>query len=217
MTAERLVPKVQRGFSIAGRVLGRLHDVYRPVGPTNPLTAANKIGTIRATFDARPSYAFTIPALQGDFLRYGLFDPTKVQVGDVMIGPAGTLVVAALPDYQPMPCVFCDAVVALRRLAGHGGFGGVEAPEGPGQEVDVFSGWPAAIVYAGRGGGGSEGLPGGSPPPQYEVHLPVVPGVSEPPRPGDIVTDGRGDRFEVVFLDPNALGWRLHVRRVLTT
>jgi hypothetical protein len=213
-----LAGKVFRGYAIAGSKLGRVHDWYRPVGPTAPLAAANKRETLPASFDARPSYNFTIPALSGDFMRYGLFDATRVQVGDFFVGPAGTLFVAGMPDYQPLPCIACDGVVSMRRLGHPGGFGAVDAPEGPTGEVVIFSGWPAAIVYASRGGGAAaENLPGGSPPPNFEILLPVIPGVSEPPRSGDIITDARGDRFEVAWFDATPLGWRMHARRLLST
>lgn len=208
--------RVNKGYAIAAAKTGLLHEHYRPTDTASPLRLLNRIGALPATFDAKPSYNFRIPALHKEPMRYALVDGDQVRPGDYLVGPAGTFFVAAQPPLQPIVCVECNAVLTLRRLAAPAGFGAVaDRGEVAGGEDTIFSAWPASLRYSSRGGGDAVKLPGDGPPPEYMVLLPAVPG-TEPPRAGDALVDERGRRYAVAWCEVSSLGWRMEAQLQVT-
>lgn len=211
MDGAKIQARVDRGFAIAARVAGFPYRLYRPSDPLNPLRLVDRIGEVKAAFDARPSYKFNTPPDHGDFLRYALVDGAAVERGDYLVGERGTLFVADKPTFYGTTCVLTNAVVALRRLGAPLGFGAISDRSDAETEQVLFQGWPASMLYAGRGGGDAVTTPGDVPNPEFLVHLPPIPGIADP-RPGDVLTDDRGRRFAIAWWEQSALGWRLAAR-----
>lgn len=208
--------RVNKGYAIAAAKTGLLHEHYRPTDPAPPLRLLNRVGVLPATFDAKPSYNFRIPALHKDAMRYALVDGDKVRPGDYLVGPAGTFFIAAQPPLQPVVCVECNAVLTLRRLVVPAGFGAIaNRGEVAGGEDAIFSAWPGSLRYASRGRGDTVELPGDAPPPWFAVLLPAVPG-AEPPRAGDILADEQGRRYAVTWCEVSSLGWRMEAQHQVT-
>lgn len=202
--------KINKGYGTAGRKVGLPHEHFRPSDAFSPLALLNHIGTLLVAVDARPSYAFSIPALHSDAERYILADGRLLQHGDYLVGPQETVFVAALPMLQPIVCIACNAVLSLRRTA-EPEFGPIDEPVRPTGEVEMWAHWPASLLYAGRGGGDDMTVPGDSPPASFNVLLPSIPGV-DPPRSGDVLVDERGRRFAVSWAEVTGLGWRMNAR-----
>jgi hypothetical protein len=207
--------KVALGFARAAAVAGFKHDLYRPTDPLNPLRLLDRIATINAVFDARPSLKFTTPALPSNPIRYAIVDTSEVQAGDYLVGVKETVFVADLPRFYGPTCVHCNASVSLRRLTVAAGFGAIaDRSDAVTGETLIFANWPCSMLFAGRGGGDAVATPGDLPNPEYVVLLPVIPGVSIP-QPSDVLLDEKGRRLSVAFAEENVLGWRL-VARLLT-
>lgn len=208
--------KVYRGYAIAAAKTGVAHDLYRPSTDTAPLDLINQIGTLPVALDARPSYKFAIPALHTDAERYALVDGAAVLPGDYLVGPRETVFIAAMPMLQPIVCIACNAVISLRRLSPARGFGAIEDRSDAGtQESELFSRWPASMLYSGRGRGSTDGVPGDQPDPDFMVLLPPVPGAVLP-HSGDVLVDDNGQRFAVGWFEASQAGWRM-LARLLTT
>ena len=208
--------KVNRGFAIAASRAGFPYMLYRPLDPLKPLRLVDHIATVKAAFDARPSYKFNIPALHKDAERYALVDNRLVQTGDYLISEKDTLFVASLPTFYGPVCVICNSVVTILRGKAPDGYGAIpdRTELSPNGETAIISGWPASVLFAGRGRGNVDGLPGDMPDPEYSVLLPAVPNI-DPPRSGDVMKDERGRRFAVGWQETSPLGWRL-IARLLT-
>jgi hypothetical protein len=105
--------------------------------------------------------------------------------------------------------------VSLRRLNAAVGFGAIaDRSDASTGEAAIFAGWPASMLFAGRGRSGADDLPGDMPSPEYMVMLPVIPGV-DLPRPGDILTDDMGRRLVVGWCERSQLGLRI-IGRLMT-
>lgn len=208
--------KVWRGFGIAAAKVGFPHEHYRPSSGTAPLDLLNRLGTLPAAMDARPSYKFAIPALHTDAERYALVDGAAVLAGDYLVGPQETVFVAALPALQPIVCIACNAEISLRRLDEALGFGAIEdRSDAATNEEALFSRWPVSMLFSGRGRGATDGVPGDMPDPDFMILMPAVPEAPYP-RAGDVVVDDKGRRFAVGWWEASSLGWRL-LARLLTT
>lgn len=201
-----------RGLGIAGAKLGEPFAVYRPSGTGDPIVSGNLVTTLPVALDAKPNYKFAVPALHGAAMRYALADGRLLRRFDYLVGERETVFVADLPPLQSIVAVSCNEVLALRRPGAGGGFGAVTgAPDEPGTEAVLATGWPGSLVHALRGGADDVQLPGDAPPPQATGMLPAIAGV-DPPRGGDIVVDRRGQRWAVLWGEETMLGWRFGAR-----
>lgn len=215
--AETIQNKIYSGYGKAARVLGLPHEVYRCYEPNDPLDLVNLEGTVRAVFDARPSLNFSIPALHNDAIRYAIVDGTAIQVGDYIVGPKETVFVAGMPSLHSIVCVACNATVSLHRGSASPAFGAIpdRVPD-VSEDVVAFRGWPASILYAGRGGGDDVQIPGDAPPANWNALMPRVPGV-DPPREGDVLVDEFDRRYAVSWCEVAHLGWRMVIRQLVTS
>lgn len=211
-----IMEKVNFGFAKAAEVAGFPCDLYRPTDPLSPLRLLDRVGPIKAVFDARPSLKFTSPPNHGDALRYAILDGAAVERGDYIIGEAvGTVFVADKPPFYAATCVSCNATLSLRRVTDEVGFGAIEdRQDAPSEERMLWAGWPVSMLYGGRGGGDTVTTPGDLPNPEYTILAPIVPDVPMP-RPGDVLVDGLDRRFSVAWCEQSSLGWRI-VARLMT-
>jgi hypothetical protein len=207
--------KVAAGFARAAAVAGFDYDLYRPTDPLNPLRLIDRIDTVKAVFDAQPALKFTTPGLHSASTRYAIIDSALVQQGDYLVSDTETLFVAAKPPFYSAVCILCTATVSLRRLGAPAGFGAIaDRSDAATGETLIFSGWPASVLFAGRGRTGADDLPGDMPSPEYMILLPPVPGI-EVPRPGDVIVDDAGRRMAVGWQETSPLGWRI-IGRLMT-
>jgi hypothetical protein len=208
--------KVWRGYGIAAAKTGTPHDLYRPSGPAEPLALLNRVATLPATLDARPSYKFAIPALHGDWERYALVDGAVVQPGDYLVSSSDDIYfIAAMPALQPIICAICTETISVRRLTAARAFGAIEdRSDAATSETELFSDWPVSMLFSGRGRGATDDIPGDQADPDYQIIMPAVPGC-DIPRSGDVLLDHRRRRFAVGWVETSSLGWRM-LARLLT-
>ena len=209
MDGARLQALVSRGYAKAGAVTGAAYTQYRPADPLAPLATA--LATITASFDAKAAYGFNAPNEYGDARWYGLLDTAAVQPGDYLTGQLGTFFVAAVQPLLPCFCINCSAVLDLLRVPANSAPGqqGYSAAYGA-SETLVLSGWPASLLFGGRGSRGEAGLPGELPLASYLVLLPALLGAAV--QPGDVLRDADGLRYTVQSAELSDLGWRIYAR-----
>jgi hypothetical protein len=213
MDGVQIQARVDRGFAIAARKTGVPHELYRPTDPLRPLSLVDRVATIPAAFDARPSLKFQIPALHADAERYALVSSDQVQPGDYLVGPDLTVFVASKPTFYSAVCIACNATLTLRRLANPAGFGAIDdRSDAVVGEQDVWRGWPASLRFGGRGGGGASDVPGDMSNPEFQALLPKLPDGVPDPRPGDVLVDQAGRRMAVGWAEWSELGWRILAR-----
>jgi hypothetical protein len=140
--------------------------------------------------------------------RQAWADWSYLQVGDYLVGPEGTVFVAAIEPPKPMLVVMTNAVVTLGRpappvLAGLNPYGAVL----PATQTVLLSGFPASLLAGGVDDRTRAGLPDDTKVPGFTSLLPAVPGVR--PHVADILTDERGERFVVTAAELLNGVWRL--------
>ena len=141
-----LQDRLSRGMGAAARVFGAEYDLHRPEGPGNPVRLGTRVLRLHAAFDGGdPGYRRPPGFERG--LR-GTFDAAYVRAGDYLVGPRGTLFVAALPPLGRPLCVLCNGVLDLVRPGGPG-VPGLNGYGGAGPDLPVLRGWPALLLPAG--------------------------------------------------------------------
>lgn len=208
MTSGQIQDRIYRGMGTAARVLGTVHDLYRPRGVDDPLHPARRIMRMPASFNPRdPSYGN--PGRYGHAVWYGVFDAAYTRAGDYLAGQAGVFFVAAQRPLLPVLCVMTNRTVSVLRpaapkTAGTNAYGGVVKAAA----VPVLGNWPASVLAAGGRQRGD--LPSDSTEPSWAVLLPALPAEI---RVADVMTDDTGRSFVVASAEESDLGWRLLVRQ----
>lgn len=210
---DRLQDRISRALGTAARAIGVSTDAFRPCGPADPLSPANRFLRLPAAFstDGR----FQAASEFGDALWQGLFDSAYTQAGDYLVQPDGTWYVAAQPRLAPILCVRTNRTVSFSRPAGAAGtgvngYGGISLATA----TPLLTNWPASVLGASGGGRPGAGLPTDSAVPNWTVLLPSLSGVSI--RPVDFMTDDLGRTGIVTGAELSELGWRLSVRQAVT-
>jgi hypothetical protein len=207
MDGLKLADRLAYGAGQAARRVGFLHDAYRPGDANPPIDPAKRYLRLAVGFvlpgggTAAPS-GFAVP------FRQAWADWSYLQTGDYLVGPEGTVFIAAIEPPKPMLVVMTNAVVALARpaapvLAGINPYGAVL----PGTVTALLTGFPASLLVGGLGDRTKAGLPDDTRLPGFTALLPVVACVL--PRVADILTDERGERFVVTAVEAVAGVWRL--------
>ena len=212
MRQDILIDRIQRALGRAARHVGAMHDVYRPLTPSNPLASANHRPKIRALFDVadenlRRSESF------GHSVWQGLFDAISVRQGDYLVGPAGALFVAALPALQPAICVLTNRTVTFSRPSAPTAFG-VDAYGGirRSDAKRILENWPASLL-GDNGRSDPVQLPGDGLDARAVLLLPRLPHDAAEPRTADLVSDDRGYNWVVGTIEYSSLGWRISLRQ----
>ena len=159
MRQDILTDRIQRALGRTARHAGALHDVYRPIGASDPLASVNHRTKIAALFDVADEN-FRRAESYGHSVWQGMFDGLAVQRGDYMSGPAGVLFVAALQPLQPAICVLTNRTVSLSRPVAPSSFG-VDAYGGirRSEASEILRNWPVSVL-GDNGRGDPVGLPG---------------------------------------------------------
>jgi hypothetical protein len=211
MQQTRLQDRISRGLGAAARHIGAPYDAYRPVGPADPLTPANRYLRLPAAFDAEDP-SFQRPSGYGRATWFGIFDSAYTQPGDFLRGPGGTFFVAAQQSLLPSLCVLTNRVVNLSRPAaptapGVNSYGGVTLATA----TRLLTAWPASILTAGSGTAGD--LPGDASIPSWTVLLPDTPVAL---RAADLIQDDLGRTYVIGTAEYTALGWRILAKQAAT-
>ena len=121
MDAETIQLKVWMGYGKASIRVGPLFDIFRSDSMINPLDAANKIGTVNASFTTGMEYSsYNKPTAP---MWTALVDATDLKVGDWLSREGETFYIADIQNLLPIPAVGCSAVVDIAR-PGYGSVGG---------------------------------------------------------------------------------------------
>ncbi len=155
MNPTALAQKVGRAGGIAAAKLGVPHALFRPRSAFSPLAAANRIAQLPASFTPKDMRYRTAPSY-GHGLYFGVFDASRTQAGDYLVGPTGTWFIAAQQPLLPVLCVLANRTLTLGRpaapdAAGSNGYGGVSL----GAATVLGTSWPASVM---SNGGGQEGM-----------------------------------------------------------
>ena len=203
-----------KGYAIAARKTGLQHDIFRPVGATNPLDVAHKIASLPATWKpASPGDAFRGANLYGKPAWFGYYDFLQTRVGDYMVRQednATWFIIAQQHLLQPT-AVECNAVVSFVRPTSAASFGAQTTYNGDqlATEVPLLTGWPASMLAGSKGEKTDIVIPGDTRLPWFSVLLPAVGGVDL--LTNDIMLDGAGRRYKVSSVEKTDLGFRLSV------
>jgi hypothetical protein len=192
----------------AGR-LGSPFDQYRPTTNACPLLDS-PIGTVTAIFDASISLAFNAPAKYADPLFAAIVDPRVVDPGDYLVSAAiGTWFVASTEPLKPILAVSCNRTISIQRPSapnpGRDFYGGATPPD----DEPLMTDFPASVLIGTKGEKTTNGLPGDTRDPWWQILIPSPPDVVI--RAFDLISDDVDRHFVVSAAEQTSLGWRLTV------
>ncbi len=195
MDGLKLADRLAYGAGCAARRAGFFHDAYRPASLQCPIDLANRFLRLAVAY-VLPGGSVGAPAGFAVPYRQALADWSYLQVGDYLVGPEGTVFVAAIEPPKPMLVVMTNAIVSLWRpaaplLAGTNPYGAV-LPE---TNRALLSEFPASLLVGGLSDRTRAGLPDDTKIPGFVCLVPSLAGFQ--PRVADIVGDGTGARYLV--------------------
>jgi hypothetical protein len=219
MERSRLQNRIYWGLNVAARQIGRDTDAYRPNGPEDPLSPANRYLRLRAAFSA-PDGKFLRPNGYGVPVWYGAFDGAYTRPGDFLVQDADIWFIAAQQKLLPMLCVQTNRIVNFVRpsvpsMTGLNSYGGVSLET----STKLIRNYPASILGASGAGQPSANLPTDTSVGTWTVLLPAPLGPNGTPvilQPADIMTDDLGRNAVISGAELTDLGWRLTVKQATT-
>lgn len=218
MNEATLQAKIYAGYASAALRIGSTVSVYRPsVSETpaaNPISSGNVVASILAAFNAE-DMTFTKPRAYGKATWYCVADGTQTEVGDYLVGSAGTFFVAAMQPLLPILTVLCNRTVNVFRpqtqtSAGVNPYGGTTFAN----QVELMTQFPASILKGGKGEKEGAVLPGDVRLPSWIILMPAIEGVMF--LVADIVTDDLGRQYVISSPELTELGWRLEALQAQT-
>jgi hypothetical protein len=207
MDGVRLADRLAYGAGCAARRIGFLHDAYRPDGPEAPVDLARRFLRLSVAY-VLPGGSVAAPSGFGVPFRQALADWSYLRAGDYLVGPEGTVFVAAIEPPKPMMVVMTNTVVSLARpaapvLAGLNQYGAVL----PGTQTTLISEFPASLLVGGVGDRTKAGLQDDTKVPGFTALLPAVGDVQ--PHVADLLLNDREERFVVIAVEQIFSVWRL--------
>lgn len=208
--------RIYRGYGIAAEKIGLPYVQYRPQSAAPPIVDANKLATLPASFNAE-DFTYMRPNKYGKPTWFAIVDGSQTQVGDYLVGAAGTYFIAGQQPLLPILAVECNRSIRIGRMADQGdaGFVGYSG-DVQSAEVDVLgtaatggtfgAGWPASILLGGRSDKDTV-LPSSVKQSGVVILLPVS--VPVQILESDIVQDDLGRNFAIYAAELTDLGWRL--------
>jgi hypothetical protein len=214
MDGTKAQAKVYRGYSIAASKIGTAYTQYRPVSAD--LTGLAPISTsLLASFNSE-DMTYSRPNKYAKPTWYALVDGTQTQVGDYLIGAAGTFFIAAQQPLLPILAVECNRVLSFARPQTQAQFGAVTNYEGntPDTQTPLAAGWHASVLQGTKGEKNDVGLPGDVRNAWWAILLPAIPGVIL--QSGDLVTDDIDRRYVLSSVELTDLGYRCTAQQAQT-
>lgn len=214
-----LQDRISWGLNVAARHIGRNTDAYRPKGPANPLSSANRFLRLHAAFSA-PDGKFNRPNGYGSSLWHGVFDSAYTQPGDFLAQGKDIWFIAAQQKLLPILCVQTNRIVSFVRPAAPGStglnaYGGVSL----GAATGLIRNYPASVLGASGAGQPAANLPTDTSIGYWTVQLPAASALDGSPvilKPADLMTDDLGRTAVVAGAELTDLGWRLTVKQATT-
>jgi hypothetical protein len=170
----------------------------------SPLTTA-PYATLFVSLNAE-DMTYRRPNKYGKATWYALFDATSANVGDYLLGPAGTYFIAALQLLLPILVVECNRTATVYRPQVQTGADGEYAGTTTENETPIMTGWPCSILQGTKGEKNESNLPGDTRSPWWTILLPYA---DIQILPNDIITDDQGIRYVVSSPELSDLGWRI--------
>ena len=219
MEQSRLQDRISWGLNIAARHVGRSTDVYRPKGPTDPLSPSHRFLRLHAAFSATDG-KFIRPNGYGNPLWHGVFDGAYTQPGDFLVQGADIWFIAAQQKLLPMLCVQTNRVVDFVRptapnSTGLNAYGGISLETA----TALITNYPVSILGASGAGQPSANLPSDTSIGTWTVLLPAASARDGSPvilRPSDLMIDDLGRTAAISGAELTDLGWRLTVKQATT-
>lgn len=206
MDGTRIQQLVNRGYALSAQRVGLPHNHYRPSGPGNPVAPANMVGVLPAVFSV-DNYKFRRADGYGKPDHQALVDGSQLEVGDYLIGPAGTFFIASLDALLPIVAIECNAVLTFTRPGTvMPGFGAIAYGRAD-PSMALMSTWPMSLLQGTKGEKADDGLPRDSRQPWYVGLIPAVTDIEI--RTDDEARDERGHRYTVSSSELTDKGWRL--------
>lgn len=220
MDSARLQQVLGRGYGIAAKKIGPMHDVYRPSGAADPISIGNKIGALNASFTPHNAsgFSFDRPSDHSSPLFHGLYDLRTTQRFDYLVSQEDQATFLILSQGVAMPplCVSCQRTVSVSRPHGAADVG--LNPYGGNvvaTEVPVMTNFPASLLEMGKGRNKQTGdLPGDVGAGAWQLYLPYVDGVLL--RDSDILVDDLDRRYVLGVCELQDLGWRCKAMQMVT-
>lgn len=218
--------------------LGLPYRVFRSAGSNPLLTTSVQTTPVIVTSAKAAGYSYTRSSTYDDVLFALQADFTNIQIGDYLVGPAGTLFIADMPSLRPVVAVLCNTTVSVTRPGEQLSSTGGQAPglpsqpgktrgtywapstkpttdlNGPG-EVAIKFGIPASMIgTTGRATGVGE-LPSDAPgPSRWRVYVPQSAFPKGTIKDRDILTDDQGERLQVSADYFSTIGYRIECVRL---
>lgn len=205
---------IYRGYAISAQHLGTAYSQYRPTAAD--LTGLAPISTtLLASFNAE-DMTYSKPNKYAKPTWYALVDGTQTQVGDYLIGAAGTFFIAAQQALLPILAVECNRVLSFARPQAQAQFGAVTNYEGntPATQTPLATGWHASVLQGTKGEKNEVGLPSDTRTPWWAILLPSIPGVTL--QTGDLISDDIGRRYVLSSVELTDLGYRCTAQQAQT-
>lgn len=206
MDGTRIQQVVYRGYAISAAKIGLPYAQYRPV--SSDITALAPISTsLLASFNAE-DMKYGKPNKYGKPTWYALLDGTQTQVGDYLVGAAGTFFIAAQQPLLPILAVECNRTLSFARPQAQSDVGAVTNYEGntPDTQTPLATGWYASVLQGTKGEKNEVALPSDVRTPWWAMLFPAIPGVTL--QSGDLVSDDIGRRYILSSVELTDLGYR---------
>lgn len=215
--------KVAKGYAKAAQRTGSATTVYRATGPMNPMGGTPFMTTLMAAFAKETSLTFLASLPWDGPVLTGMFDPTGLEVGDILqntattvdgIQPTSTYFIVRRDPFRPPIVVLTTNVVNIYDTSQPEDWGvvGVRPPSGPSkiQDILIASSWPVAVVMAAKGVATDAKLPTDIRQAAYKVLCPAIPGATIEHGRRMILEDGTYLRIESAHLSP--FGWHFECK-----
>ena len=181
--------KVAKGYAKAAQRTGSATTVFRPASPMAPLAQPPFMSGLMAAFSKEVSLTFQSSIPWDGPLITGMFDPTGLDIGDILQNPVtavdgdpltSTYFIVRRDPFRPPIVVLTTNLVSFYDTSQPGEWGtvGVRPPSGPSKAQDVLiaSEWPVAIVLSVRGMAAQAKLPTDTRRGSYKLLCPAIPG-----------------------------------------
>jgi hypothetical protein len=237
MNSAKIQARIYKAYGKAAKALGTTHKFYRP----DNLAVNDSSGGFLLDDDGgiviadgyivpfgQPAYQSISASFNSEDMKYGkpnkyghptwygVFDGTNVDVGDYVIGAAGTFFVAAMQPMLPILVVECNRTASVLRPQQQTGVGAVGYYGGntPAAEKLLMKGWPCSILQGTKGEKNEVNLPGDTRAPWWTILMPYSMGVVL--RTSDIITCDLKRRYIISSAELTDLGWRISASLAVT-
>jgi hypothetical protein len=196
---------IYKGYARAAAQIGVSHAVFRPSSPRNPLTSANQVATLPASFNLEDGYER--PNKYGNGVWRAIVDGTQLRVGDYLVG-LQTWFIAGLEALLPIVAIQCNRTLNFVRPAQVSGAGAVGyGGDTQAAEMPLMTGWPASVLDGGKSEANEVRLPGDTHNPSWAILVPAIAGVTL--RVADVAIDDQTRRLVLTSAELTEFGWRL--------